>query len=93
MAREYFGEGLDAEVEQAVRAALKVYEDLGATIKEVSLPHSPYAIAAYYLVATAEASSNLARYDGVHYGHRVERPRQPDRHVSARRAARASAPR
>jgi aspartyl-tRNA(Asn)/glutamyl-tRNA(Gln) amidotransferase subunit A len=71
VAREYFTEGLDAEVGAAVRAALKVYEGLGATVKEISLPHSPYAIATYYLVATAEASSNLARYDGVHYGYRA----------------------
>jgi aspartyl-tRNA(Asn)/glutamyl-tRNA(Gln) amidotransferase subunit A len=71
VAREYFGEGLDAEVEHAVKAAFRVYESLGATVKEVSLPNSPYAIAVYYLVATAEASSNLARYDGVHYGHRA----------------------
>ncbi len=71
VAREYFGAGLDPEVEQCVRAALRVYEDLGATIREISLPHSPYAIATYYLVATAEASSNLARYDGVHFGHRA----------------------
>jgi aspartyl-tRNA(Asn)/glutamyl-tRNA(Gln) amidotransferase subunit A len=71
IAREFFGEGLDPEVEKAVRAALQVYEELGATIKEISLPHSQYAIAAYYLVATAEASSNLARYDGVHYGYRT----------------------
>jgi aspartyl-tRNA(Asn)/glutamyl-tRNA(Gln) amidotransferase subunit A len=71
VAREYFTAGLDAEVESAVRAALKVYEGLGATVKEISLPHSPYAIATYYLVATAEASSNLARYDGVHYGYRA----------------------
>jgi aspartyl-tRNA(Asn)/glutamyl-tRNA(Gln) amidotransferase subunit A len=79
VAKEYFnepealatGSGLDAEVEQAVRAALKVYESAGATIKEISLPHTPYAIAVYYLVATAEASSNLARYDGVHFGHRA----------------------
>src|SRR5439155_12971414 len=71
VAKEYFGEGLDAEVEAAVRAALKVYEKLGAKVEEISLPHSPYAIATYYLVATAEASSNLARYDGVHYGHRA----------------------
>jgi aspartyl-tRNA(Asn)/glutamyl-tRNA(Gln) amidotransferase subunit A len=70
--REYFGGGLDAEVEQAVRAALKVYEGLGAKVKEVSLPHSPYAVATYYLVATAEASSNLARYDGMHYGYRAK---------------------
>jgi aspartyl-tRNA(Asn)/glutamyl-tRNA(Gln) amidotransferase subunit A len=70
VAREFFAAGLDAEVEQAVRSALKVYESLGATIKEISLPHTPYAVAVYYLVATAEASSNLARYDGVHFGHR-----------------------
>ena len=71
VAREYFGAGLDAEVGQCVRAALRVYEEQGATIREISLPHSPYAIATYYLVATAEASSNLARYDGVHFGHRA----------------------
>ena len=71
VAKEYWGEGLDAEVERSVRDALKVYESLGATVKEISLPHSKYAIATYYLVATAEASSNLARYDGMHYGHRT----------------------
>jgi aspartyl-tRNA(Asn)/glutamyl-tRNA(Gln) amidotransferase subunit A len=70
--REYFGAGLDAEVEKAVRAALAMYEQLGATIREVSLPHSACALATYYVVATAEASSNLARYDGVHFGHRAE---------------------
>ena len=70
IAREHFDAGLDPEVERAVRDALKVYEGLGAKIEEVSLPHSQYAIATYYLVATAEASSNLARYDGVHFGHR-----------------------
>jgi aspartyl-tRNA(Asn)/glutamyl-tRNA(Gln) amidotransferase subunit A len=68
--REYAGEGLDAEVDAAVRAALSVYATLGATVREVSLPHSHFALAAYYLVATAEASSNLARYDGVHFGRR-----------------------
>jgi aspartyl-tRNA(Asn)/glutamyl-tRNA(Gln) amidotransferase subunit A len=72
VAREYFGAGLDSEVEASIRAALKVYADAGAKIVDVSLPHSPYAIAVYYLVATAEASSNLARYDGVHYGHRAK---------------------
>lgn len=71
IAREHFAEGLDAEVEGAVRAALKVYEGHGATIKDVSLPMSKHAVATYYLVATAEASSNLARYDGVHFGHRA----------------------
>ncbi|MCS7161484.1 MAG: amidase family protein, partial [Gemmatales bacterium] len=73
VAREYFGEGLDAEVERAVREALEVYRRLGATIREVSLPHSKYAVATYYIVATAEASSNLARYDGVHYGYRAKK--------------------
>jgi aspartyl-tRNA(Asn)/glutamyl-tRNA(Gln) amidotransferase subunit A len=68
--REYAGEGLDAEVDRAVREALAVYQTLGATLREVSLPHSRFALAAYYLVATAEASSNLARYDGVHFGRR-----------------------
>jgi aspartyl-tRNA(Asn)/glutamyl-tRNA(Gln) amidotransferase subunit A len=73
VAREYWGQGLDAEVEKAVRAALDVYKRTGATIKEISLPYSPYSVAVYYLVATAEASSNLARYDGVHFGHRAEK--------------------
>ena len=72
VANEYFGAGLDSEIEQAIREALKVYERLGATIKPISLPYSPYSIATYYLVATAEASSNLARYDGAHFGHRAE---------------------
>ena len=71
VAKEYFGEGLDPEVEAAVKQALDEYKKLGATIKEVSLPHSKYAVAVYYIVATAEASSNLARYDGMHYGHRA----------------------
>jgi aspartyl-tRNA(Asn)/glutamyl-tRNA(Gln) amidotransferase subunit A len=69
--KEYFAEGLDAEVEKSIREALKIYEQQGAAIKDISLPHSKYAIATYYLVATAEASSNLARYDGVHFGHRA----------------------
>lgn len=70
--REHFSAGLDTEVEAAVRAAVKVYETLGATVKEVSLPHSRYAVATYYVIAPCEASSNLARYDGVHYGHRTD---------------------
>jgi len=71
-AREHFAEGLDAEIAAAVRTALDIYRSLGATVVDVSLPHSPYSIAAYYLVACSEASSNLSRYDGVHYGHRAE---------------------
>ena len=68
----FFGEGLDSEVESAVRLALKEYEKQGAKLVDVSLPHSPYALAAYYIVAPAEASSNLARFDGMHYGHRTK---------------------
>jgi aspartyl-tRNA(Asn)/glutamyl-tRNA(Gln) amidotransferase subunit A len=69
--REYFVEGMQPEVEQAVRAALRHYETMGAKTIEISLPHSSYAIACYYIVATAEASANLARYDGVRYGLRA----------------------
>jgi aspartyl-tRNA(Asn)/glutamyl-tRNA(Gln) amidotransferase subunit A len=72
VAREHFTKGLDPEVEQTIREALKVYEKLGARVKEITLPNSPHAIAVYYLLATAEASSNLARYDGVHYGRRAK---------------------
>ena len=73
-AEEYFSEGLDDEVRQAVEAAIDVYKAAGATIVPVHLPNMKYAIACYYLIATAEASSNLARYDGVHYGHRTAHP-------------------
>jgi aspartyl-tRNA(Asn)/glutamyl-tRNA(Gln) amidotransferase subunit A len=69
--REYFVEGMQPEVDQGVRAAVRVFEQLGAQVSEVSLPHTEYAIPAYYLIATAEASSNLARYDGIKYGLRA----------------------
>ncbi len=68
---EWFQGGLEPGVEAAVRAALATYQRLGATLVEISLPHSRYGIGAYYLIATAEASSNLARYDGVRFGHRA----------------------
>ena len=66
--REYFIEGLDPEVEKSVRDAVAVLKSLGADIKEVSLPHTKYAIAIYYIIAPSEASSNLARFDGIRYG-------------------------
>ena len=69
---EFFAEGLDEEVYDAVGEALAVLEDLGGTLEEVSLPHTGVAVATYYIVATAEASSNLARYDGVKYGFRAK---------------------
>jgi aspartyl-tRNA(Asn)/glutamyl-tRNA(Gln) amidotransferase subunit A len=68
---EYFIEGMDPEVEAAVREAIAVLEKAGAAVEPVSLPHTEYALAAYYLIAPAEASSNLARYDGVKYGLRA----------------------
>ncbi|MFC0268289.1 Asp-tRNA(Asn)/Glu-tRNA(Gln) amidotransferase subunit GatA [Kushneria aurantia] len=71
---EYFGEGLDADVEKAVREAVKVYESLGARVIDVSLPHTGMAIPAYYVIAPAEASSNLSRFDGVRFGHRCDDP-------------------
>src|SRR5579863_10540871 len=70
--KEYFVAGIEPEVEQAVRAALKSYQAMGARLVEISLPHTSYAVAAYYIVATAEASANLARYDGIRYGLRVD---------------------
>ncbi len=69
---EFFGEGINADVDSSVRAAIDVYRSLGAEVSEVSLPHTKYAVATYYLIACSEASSNLARYDGVHYGRRAE---------------------
>jgi aspartyl-tRNA(Asn)/glutamyl-tRNA(Gln) amidotransferase subunit A len=69
--REYFIEGVDPQVDAAVRAAIKQYESLGAEIVEVSLPHTEHAVGVYYIIATAEASANLARFDGVRYGHRA----------------------
>jgi aspartyl-tRNA(Asn)/glutamyl-tRNA(Gln) amidotransferase subunit A len=68
--KEYFGEGLDPEVGAAVEKAITFYREQGCEIKEISLPHTEYCLSAYYIIATAEASSNLARYDGVRYTHR-----------------------
>ena len=70
--KEYFGEGLDAEVRSAVESTIQKLAELGCEIISLSLPHTSYAIATYYIVATAEASSNLARYDGVRYGYRAK---------------------
>ena len=68
--REYLGTGIDPEVKKVIEQAVAVYSNLGAVVEETSLPHTEYALPAYYLIATAEASSNLARYDGVRYGYR-----------------------
>ncbi|MFN3159531.1 MAG: Asp-tRNA(Asn)/Glu-tRNA(Gln) amidotransferase subunit GatA [Rubinisphaera brasiliensis] len=69
---EWLGDGVDDSVRQAVQQAVDVYRKLGAEIVPVSLPHSQYGVATYYIIAPSEASSNLARYDGIHYGHRAE---------------------
>jgi aspartyl-tRNA(Asn)/glutamyl-tRNA(Gln) amidotransferase subunit A len=73
--KEYFVEGVDPQVAARVRKAIEIYRNLGAEIVEVSLPHTKYALADYYIIATAEASANLARFDGVRYGRRAEAPR------------------
>ncbi len=73
--KEYFIEGMDPAVEKAVRDAVKTLEGLGAKVVQVSLPHTDYAVATYYILATSEASSNLARYDGVKYGYRTQSPK------------------
>lgn len=72
--KEYFTAGLNPEIAQCIHDAIKVYEQLGATIKEISLPHSNLSIPAYYVIAPAECSSNLSRYDGIRFGHRCENP-------------------
>ncbi len=72
--REFFGEGLDADVRSRVEAALQVLEGEGAELVEVQLPNMELALPAYYVIAPAEASSNLARYDGVRFGHRCAQP-------------------
>jgi aspartyl-tRNA(Asn)/glutamyl-tRNA(Gln) amidotransferase subunit A len=73
LVKEYFGEGLDSAIGESVRAAAKELEKMGATIEEVSLPHSAYALACYYIILPSEASANLARYDGIRYGASIAR--------------------
>jgi aspartyl-tRNA(Asn)/glutamyl-tRNA(Gln) amidotransferase subunit A len=73
--KEFFGEGLQPDIEGPVREALAVWQKLGATVREVSLPNLPLSVPTYYVVAPAECSSNLARFDGVRFGHRCENPR------------------
>jgi aspartyl-tRNA(Asn)/glutamyl-tRNA(Gln) amidotransferase subunit A len=70
--KEYFGAGLDPEIAAAVEQAIAFYKNMGCEVREVSLPHTQYCLDTYYIIATAEASSNLARYDGVRYGHRAK---------------------
>lgn len=84
--KEYFVEGMDAEVRAAIMAAAKQFEDLGARIVEVSLPNTDYGIAVYYIIATAEASANLARFDGVRYGHRAAGAKNLHEHYFRSRA-------
>lgn len=74
--KEYFGEGLDPEVDAAVKQAVDYYRSLGCDIRPVSLPHTHYGVGVYYIIATAECSSNLARFDGVRYGHRSKEARE-----------------
>ena len=82
--REYFGEGIDAQVRESVEAALRVLEGLGATLHEVSLPSTEVGLSVYYIIAPAECSSNLARYDGVRYGLRADHPALVDMYLRTR---------
>jgi len=75
ISEEYFGEGLDEQVRKTVEAAIEVMKSEGAKIITIHLPHMKYAVACYYIVAPAEASSNPARFDGVHYGYRTPHPK------------------
>src|SRR5260370_131271 len=70
--KEYFGEGMDEGVRKKIEAGIEVFKKLGCQLVDIRMPHTDYAIATYYIIATAEASSNLARYDGVRYGLRVD---------------------
>jgi aspartyl-tRNA(Asn)/glutamyl-tRNA(Gln) amidotransferase subunit A len=88
--KEYFGAGLDPRIAELVQASVKELEKLGAVVKEISLPNMQHAIPAYYVIAPAEASSNLSRFDGVRFGYRCEAPRTSPTCTSAR-AAKASA--
>lgn len=72
--KEYFGEGLDPGTQARVEEAIKQFESMGAKVKEISLPHSSLSVPAYYVIAPAECSANLSRFDGVRYGHRCENP-------------------
>jgi aspartyl-tRNA(Asn)/glutamyl-tRNA(Gln) amidotransferase subunit A len=82
--KEYFVRGMQPEVDLAVRTAIRALEKNGAVIEEISLPHTEYAVAVYYIVATAEASSNLARYDGMRYGHSVHAKDLTDTYMISR---------
>lgn len=84
--KEFFADGIDDEVKTAVMAAAKFYEDMGAELIEVSMPSLKYAVSAYYLLACAEASSNLSRYDGVKYGYRTESPESYDELIKKTRS-------
>lgn len=70
--KEFFGEGINSDVKEALEKSIQVYRDLGAEVKEVSLDIAEYSLATYYIIACAEASSNLGRFDGIRYGHRAE---------------------
>jgi aspartyl-tRNA(Asn)/glutamyl-tRNA(Gln) amidotransferase subunit A len=73
--KEYFGEGLDPRIGESIMSAVREYQRLGAQVQEIGLPNSPLSVPVYYVVAPAECSSNLARFDGVRYGHRCEAPK------------------
>ncbi|MFA7745498.1 Asp-tRNA(Asn)/Glu-tRNA(Gln) amidotransferase subunit GatA [Salinicoccus roseus] len=84
--KEFIGEGISEEVEASVRKAAETFESLGATVEEVSIPHTKYVVSAYYLIASSEASSNLARFDGIRYGYKAEGTKTLEEHYKKTRA-------
>jgi aspartyl-tRNA(Asn)/glutamyl-tRNA(Gln) amidotransferase subunit A len=89
--KDHFGTGIDAQVAKSVKEAIRVFETLGAKTVEVELPHSQFAIATYYIISSSEASGNLARYDGAHYGYRTDERIMMDELAAEHKAAATTA--
>ena len=84
--KEFIGEGIDDEVSESVRKSAEIFESLGATVEEVSIPHTKYGVSAYYLIASSEASANLARFDGIRYGYKAEGAQTLEEHYKKTRS-------
>jgi len=84
--KEFIGEGIDDEVSESVKRSAEIFESLGATVEEVSIPHTRYGVSAYYLIASSEASANLARFDGIRYGYKAEGAETLEEHYKKTRS-------
>src|SRR5699024_7937998 len=83
---EFIGEGIDDEVSESVKRSAEIFESLGATVEEVSIPHTKYGVSAYYLIASSEAIANLARFDGIRYGYKAEGTETLEEHYKKTRS-------